>query len=213
MFTGIVETTGRVLAAEANAQGRRIAVRPAEALRGVKLGESIAVNGVCLTVAALRPGRLEFDVIRETLKLTNLGTLTAGGEVNLERALKYGDRLSGHYVMGHVEAKAKVLAVARTPKETELRIEAPRQIARWIVLKGCIAVDGVSLTVSRRTARDFSVHIIPHTWSHTTLKNLSVPSVVNLETDIWLKVPRGRSRNGRDQKLFSIHQAPRRRSR
>jgi riboflavin synthase len=212
VFTGIVETTGAVLAFSARPRGRRLALKPAKPLRGVKLGESIAVNGVCLTVAALGTGgRLEFDVIRETLRMTNLGGLAAGTEVNLERALKFGDRLSGHYVMGHVDARAKVLAVARTARETEVRVEVPARLSRWIVLKGCIAVDGVSLTVSRRTARDFSVHIIPHTWAETTLKNSAVGAYVNLETDILLKVPPARGRSGPGQKLFSYPRPRRRR--
>lgn len=202
MFTGIVETTGRVLSAAANARGRRLALKPDKPLRGVKLGESVAVNGVCLTVAAIKGGRLEFDVIRETLRMTNLGGLEPGTEVNLERALRFGDRLSGHYVMGHADARAKVLAVTRTAKETEVRIEVPPRLSRWIVLKGCIAVDGISLTVSRRTARDFSVHIIPHTWAGTTLKNAKAGAYVNLETDILLKTRPARGRSGRGQKLF-----------
>jgi riboflavin synthase len=211
MFTGIVETTGRILSIASRPRGRRLALKPAKPLRGVKLGESIAVNGVCLTVAALKDGRLEFDVIRETLRMTNLGGLETGSKVNLERALKFGDRLSGHYVMGHVEARAKVLAVARTAKETEVRIEAPARLGRWIVLKGCIAIDGISLTVSRRTAKDFSVHIIPHTWAETTLKNLNRSSCVNLETDILLKVRPARDRSGPGQKLFPSPRPRRRR--
>jgi riboflavin synthase len=206
MFTGIIETLGLVQSAHTTARGCRLKLKPAKPLRGVKLGESIAVNGVCLTVAKLSAAGLEFDVIRETLRLTNLGHLKAGDSVNLERALKYGDRLSGHYVMGHVEAKAKVLGVEKGSKETEIRIELPASIGRWIVLKGCVAVDGISLTVSRRAQRGFSVHIIPHTWAETTLKDLKTGSRVNLETDILLKT-------GRGQKLFSIPQVPKRRSR
>ncbi len=177
----------------------------------MKLGESIAVNGVCLTVAALRGGRLEFDVIRETLRMTNLGGLAAGTEVNLERALKFGDRLSGHYVMGHAEARAKVLAVERTAKETGVRVEVPARLSRWIVLKGCIAIDGVSLTVSRRTAKDFSVHIPPPTGGGRRLKNFTTGSYVNLETDILLKVRPARGRSGPGQKLFPSPRPQRRR--
>ncbi len=187
MFTGIVQTVGIVLAATPAPKGLKLSARPSKPFKNVELGESIAVNGVCLTVTARRAGRIDFDVIRQTLRVTTLGTLAAGDTVNLERALKYGDRMSGHYVLGHVEAKAKVLKVLKTKKETEIQIALPAKAAKGIVLKGCVAVDGVSLTVSRRTPKQFSVHVIPHTWSVTNLKNLEPGSSVNLEGDFLLK--------------------------
>lgn len=188
MFTGIVQTTGSVLTAAKTSKGLRLTVRPAKPLKSVELGESIAVNGVCLTVTARRAGgRLDFDVIRQTLRITTLGTLQPGDSVNLERALKYGARMSGHYVLGHVEARAKVLKVVKTKRETEIRIALPAKAAKGIALQGSVAVDGVSLTVSRRSPKQFSVHVIPHTWAVTNLKRLAAGSQVNLEGDFLLK--------------------------
>lgn len=190
MFTGIIETLGRVASVRSVAGGLTLEVKPAKRLAKVWLGESIAVNGVCLTVSRVKPGKVVFDVIRQTLRIANLAALKAGDEVNLERALKYGDRLSGHYVLGHVETTAKILKILKNPKETEVQIELPKDIARRVVLRGCIAVDGISLTVSRRSPKAFSVHVIPHTWAETNLKNRKPGERVNLEADVLLKMGR-----------------------
>lgn len=199
MFTGIVQMLGTVAAAQRTRTGVRLRVRPSKAYRSVKLGESFAVNGVCLTVAARAAGEFVFDVIPQTLRVTTLGSLEDGDQVNLERAMRYGDRIGGHYVQGHVEARAKVLAVVKTGREREVRIALPARTADGIVLKGCVAVDGVSLTVSRRSPKAFSVHIIPHTWSATTLKRLSPGDAVNLEGDFLLR-GRGTARSARAKK-------------
>lgn len=196
MFTGIIETLGRVISVRKVAKGLTLEVKPDRRLARLRLGESIAVNGACLTVTDFASGKVIFDVIRQTLRLTNLGALKAGDEVNLERALKYGDRLSGHYVLGHVEATAKILKILKSSKETEVQIELPKAVARRIVLRGCIAVDGISLTVSRRSGKSFSVHVIPHTWAETNLKRREAGQKVNLEADILLKIGRGQKRIG-----------------
>lgn len=187
MFTGIVQTLGTVVSSVSRAKGIRLALKPARPLRGLKIGESIAVNGVCLTLVRSAKGRVEFDVIPETLRLTNLKQLKAGDRVNLERALRHGDRLSGHYVLGHVEAKAKILDISKTKRQTEVRIELPKKISRRVLLKGCIAIDGISLTVSRRSPKAFSVHVIPHSWTATNLKFRKPGDRVNLESDSYLK--------------------------
>lgn len=187
MFTGIIQTLGIVSEVEKTRKGVRLSVRPAKPYRSVALGESFAVNGVCLTIAKRAARQLVFDVIPQTLRVTTLDSLTVGTEVNLERAMRYGDRVGGHYVQGHVEARAKVLAVAKAGREREIRIALPAKAARGIVLKGCVSVNGVSLTVSRRSPKFFSVHIIPHTWTATNLRRLEPGAAVNLEGDFLLR--------------------------
>jgi len=185
MFTGIVETTGIVLSLTRRRGGSRLVVRPKKRLGPLKKGSSLAVNGACLTlVECLTPGRLGFDVIGETLRLTNLAALRSGDVVNLERALKYGDRLDGHLMLGHVEGKGVIRSVCRTPKGLVYAIAAPKRLASKIFKKGCVAVDGISLTVADRKPGGFSVCIIPHTHASTNLKQKRAGDAVNLETDM-----------------------------
>lgn len=173
MFTGIVQAVGRIVSTRpflVDADGL--------ALRDVRLGDSICVQGVCLTVIAKRGRRLAFDVSRETLSVS--AGLDAPGEVNLEKSLAVGDRLGGHFVTGHVDGVGRVVAFA----DGVLRIRAPRRLARYIARKGSIAVDGVSLTVNRVSGVEFEVFLIPHTLRVTTLKRLQPGAKVNLEVDL-----------------------------
>ena len=186
MFTGIIHKTARVVDVSDGPGRRRITLA---ALAGDHaLGESIAVNGVCLTVAAIDPDHtLAFDVIRETLDKTNLGGLVAGDEVHTERSLRVGDPVDGHFVQGHVDGTGKLLDVAATSGETRLRIEAPPAFAKYLVPKGSIAIDGVSLTLANVDENRFEVALIPTTLQLTLLGKKQVGCRFNLEFDQMAK--------------------------
>lgn len=186
MFTGIVEELGEVIALEQLAEAARITVRGPVVTAGAKQGDSIAVNGVCLTVTGLAGPEFTADVMAETLRRTGLGTLAAGSPVNLERPLRLGDRLGGHMVQGHVDAVATVLT--RSPAEhwDVVRIAVPPGLGRYIVPKGSVTADGVSLTVSAIGGEPpwFEVSLIPATLAATTLGQAQPGSTVNLEVDL-----------------------------
>ncbi|ETZ54619.1 riboflavin synthase [Mycobacterium avium subsp. hominissuis] len=191
MFTGIVEELGEVTARDVLADAARLTIRGAVVTADAGHGDSIAVNGVCLTVAELLPdGRFTADVMGETLNRSNLGALQVGSRVNLERAAAVNSRLGGHIVQGHVDGTGRI--VARTPSEhwEVVRIEVPPEVARYVVEKGSITVDGISLTVSGLGGepRDwFEVSLIPTTRELTTLGGAPVGTQVNLEVDVIAK--------------------------
>jgi riboflavin synthase len=185
MFTGIVERSLPVLSCEASATGRRLAL--AADWPDVRHGESIAVNGVCLTVAERSAGRLQFDVIPETLSRTNLGRLKAGDEVHVERSLRVGDRFDGHVVQGHVDGTARVVAVQSDASDWRMTLQSPPDLARYIVPKGSVTLDGVSLTVASVEGLQFAVALIPVTLPITRLGKRRVGEEVNLECDVLTK--------------------------
>ena len=184
MFTGIIEELGSVVAIELLADSARLVVSGPLVASDAAHGDSIAVNGCCLTIVGRGDGTFTADVIAETLLRTNLGELAYGQPVNLERATRVGDRLSGHIVQGHVDATAAI--VAREPGERWeiVRFALPPQTAQYVVQKGSIAVDGVSLTVVDAAADSFSVALIPETLAATTLGTKRVGDLVNIEFDI-----------------------------
>jgi riboflavin synthase len=185
MFTGIVKAQGRIAGAEPASGGKRFAIE-SEAVGGFGLqpGDSVAVNGVCLT--ALAPDMRSFaaDVSPETLKLTTLGTLEIGAEVNLEPALKAGDALGGHMVSGHVDGMATLADIEPAGDNRVLRFEAPQTLSRYIAHKGSVTLDGVSLTVNRVDGNRFELNLIPHTLEVTSLGRLAPGDRVNLEVDL-----------------------------
>lgn len=184
MFTGIVQDVGRLLRAEPRGPGRRLTLATALDTATFELGESVAVSGVCLTVAAAQPGAFAADVSPETLRRSTLGGLRPGDPVNLERALRLSDRLGGHFVLGHVDATARCAANAAQGEFRVLRFEVPADALRYLVAKGSVAVDGVSLTVASLEGEGFSVAVIPHTLERTTLPGLRPGERVNLEADV-----------------------------
>ena len=187
MFTGLIEGTGRIV----ERGGSRLALRAGFAL-DAKRGDSIAVNGCCLTLERdASGGMLEFFTLEETLSRTALGALVVGAAVNLERALAVGDRLDGHLVQGHVDAALKVLSLGRTGTgDMELRIELPAEFAPLAVEKGSVAVDGVSLTVAKLDGESFAVCLIPETWERTALSDRRAGDRVNVEFDVLGKYVR-----------------------
>jgi riboflavin synthase len=181
MFTGLVEQMGEVQRA-----GTRLAVRTPLAT-DLERGDSIAVNGVCLTAVDITGDAFEADVMEETLVRSTLGRLAEGERVNLELALRVGDRLGGHFVQGHVDATGRVLEIEQRENSRVLLIGAPPEILRFVVEKGSIAVDGVSLTVTDVDATGFSVSLIPETLERTTLGSAAEGDPVNLEVDMLAK--------------------------
>ena len=184
MFTGLIAELGTVLNLTEDSETCRLAIRAHKIIPGLKLGESVAVNGVCLTVVVLTGSSFTADVMPETLRSSNLGQLKPGSPVNLERTLRPADGLDGHIVAGHVEGVGTITGITREGNAELLRIAAPPELLRYIVPKGSIALDGISLTVTTVTAGDFGVSLIPATRKATTLGHKGIGDVVNLETDI-----------------------------
>jgi riboflavin synthase len=190
MFTGIVETVGHVLSIEAGADSTRIVVDAPTLAVSVALGDSVAVNGACLTLAVHDGQKLHFDAVRETLDCTALAALEPGSPVNLERAMRADARLDGHIVQGHVDATGKVQRLERRGDDVQLFISCTEDFAELLVDKGSVTVEGVSLTVVRAGASDFEIALIPHTLKETTLGELVPGRPVNLEADILGKYVR-----------------------
>ncbi len=186
MFTGLIQDVGHVAALQARPQGVLLQVRTRLDLADIALGDSVAVNGVCLTVVTRAPasGLLAMDVSRETLSRSNLGSLKPGAGVNLELALRLGDRPGGHVVQGHVDGVGHLRRRDRVGEGWELTYELPQELLAGVVPKGSIAIDGVSLTVARLDGALVTVAVIPHTGSETTLTERPVGASVNVETDI-----------------------------
>jgi riboflavin synthase len=185
MFTGLVQEVGELRAVETRGGDARLQIgfRTLDASR-LELGASICVDGVCLTVAALEAGGFHADVSGETLRVTTLGTKRAGARVNLEPALRAGDSLGGHWVSGHVDGVAEVLAASRDARSLAVTLAAPAPLARYIARKGSVTLDGVSLTVNQVDGVNFSINLIPHTLEVTTLGSLAPGVRVNLEIDL-----------------------------
>jgi riboflavin synthase len=187
LFTGIIETTARLERRVAGGGGARLTFAATRPLRRLALGESVAVSGACLTVTSRRGSRFTVECSPETLRRTTLGSLRRGARVNLERALRLGDRLGGHVVQGHVDGVGTLESVRRDGDWLLYRFRAPRVLAPYLVEKGSIAVDGVSLTVFGCRATTFTVALIPHTLRVTTLGEREPGDRVNLEADVLLK--------------------------
>ena len=188
VFTGLVEGVGTVQDLVEQDHGLRICIDAKPLARGAAIGDSIAINGCCLTVAELaakgRAKLVQFDLLKETWSLTNLQHCRAGSLVNLERSLEAGGRLDGHFVTGHIDGMGKITAWEQVGDDRQLQIAAPDEVMRYIVHKGSIALDGISLTVATVEKDNFSVWIIPHTFGVTALSERAVGDAVNLEADM-----------------------------
>jgi len=184
MFTGLIEDTGRVAAFERRGRAGLLKVETNLPLGDIAIGDSIAVDGACLTVTLRGDRAVSFDVSPETLAGTTIGSLRSGSLVNLERALRLGDRMGGHIVTGHVDCIASLAGMSESSGNRVLEFSLPTENARYLVTKGSVAVNGISLTVNSVSANGFSVNIIPLTQSATTLASLRIGERVNIETDI-----------------------------
>ncbi|MFA6714857.1 MAG: riboflavin synthase [Victivallaceae bacterium] len=185
MFTGLIETTAEICGRDINGKSGKLRLRPRKKLEDLAHGESIAVNGACLTLESWNAdGTLEFHTLEETLKRTNLGSLKIGGMVNLERALRVGDRLGGHIVTGHIDTTARFLGMRQQGDDVEYRVALPEELKAYMAPKGSICLDGVSLTLVDIGADSFSVHLIPVTLAETALGQRREGDIINLEADL-----------------------------
>lgn len=187
MFTGIVQALGRIVAVDPTAGGASLRVDPDGWGADAGIGDSIAVNGVCLTLAERDAGDLRFDAVPETINRTNLGLLKPGDLVNLERPLRLGAALDGHLVQGHVDGTGEVVEVRPEGTGRRIRIRLPAGLERFVIEKGSITVDGISLTVAAIEGAEFEVAIIPHTWEVTALRDRPAGARVNIEIDMMAR--------------------------
>jgi len=187
LFTGIVEGVGKVLDIKKNTKNRsaiQMTVDLGKNSKDLKLGQSVALNGVCLTVIKIDKSKCSFEMIEETTKKTDLGNIKVGGIVNVERSLKVGERLEGHFVLGHVDGVGTISKIEKKPKEVQFWFEVPKNLARFVVQKGSIAIDGISLTVVDVKKNLASVCLIPHTIDVTNFSTKKIGDKINIETDI-----------------------------
>lgn len=183
MFTGIVEETGKIKAITDSS----ICISASKVLEDTKIGDSIAVNGVCLTVTDIRQNEFNADISQETLKVTALSELKNGSNVNLERALTLSSRLGGHIVSGHIDTVGKIYSISQEKEFYNISIEFPNEFKKYVVKKGSITINGISLTIAQENENIVTIAIIPHTYNNTVLKDLKTGSNVNIEFDILAK--------------------------
>jgi len=187
MFTGIIEGVGKVEKITQNTKNRsafQMTVDLGKNAKGLKVGQSVALNGVCLSATKILKNKCDFEMIDETIKKTDLGNLVKGAKVNIERSLRVGDRMEGHFVLGHVDGVAIIKKIEKKPKEVKVWFEVPKKLAKFVVKKGSIAIDGISLTVVDVTKNKASVCLIPHTMKVTNFYLKKVGDKINIETDI-----------------------------
>jgi riboflavin synthase len=187
VFTGLIEEVGRVVATDASDDGAQIKIAAPRTARNTRIGESIAVNGCCLTLTSRRGDWLTFDLLEETLARTNLKKLRKNNRLNLERALRVDGRLGGHFMQGHVDCVSSIIGLEKKGADFRLEVELPRKFAHYVASKGSIAVDGISLTVADVLPKSFVAWIIPYTKRHTNLDRATIGDLVNLEFDILAK--------------------------
>jgi len=187
VFTGIIEGQGIVKKFDTKTRNRsaaKMSVDLGNLVKGLRQGDSVAINGVCLTAIHISKNQAEFEMIGETFKKTNLRTIKLGDKVNIERSLKVGEKMEGHFVLGHIDGTGKIIKIEKLSKEIKFWIELPKDLARFVVKKGSITVDGISLTIVDVKKNKISISIIPHTMKITNLSSKKIGDKVNIETDI-----------------------------
>ncbi len=184
MFTGIIEAVGKVTNIERQGEAVRLTVSAPQIAEDVRIGDSVCINGVCLTATSTQAPQMTFDAVHETMRRTSLGNLQIGEGVNLERSLPVGGRLGGHIVQGHVDGAGRIASIRPVGNSWFVYIDAAPELMRYIVTKGSVAIDGISLTVVDAADRTFSLSVIPHTWDQTTLREKRAGDPVNIECDI-----------------------------
>ena len=187
MFSGIIEQVGEVINIEDNGD-RRLTIKTKFVKKDIKIGSSVCCNGVCLTVHTIKKNNanlvLSFDVSKETLKCTNFNNLYSGSLINLEKSLKVGDEISGHFVFGHVDTVSKLKSKKKSGKSYILEFTMPNNIRKLVTKKGSISINGISLTVNKTTKDSFFVNIVDYTWNHTNLRKINLRDIVNIEVDM-----------------------------
>ena len=187
MFTGIIEGLGSIVMFDkktSNRSAAKMKIKLDKIAKGLKVGDSVAINGVCLTAVNISKGITEFEMIGETIKKTNLGYLEPGDQVNIERSLKVGERLEGHFVLGHVDGVGIISKIEKQINQVQIWIKIPKELSKHIIKKGSITIDGISLTIVDKLKDQFSISIIPHTMQVTNLGYKKIDDKVNIETDI-----------------------------
>ena len=187
MFTGIIEGLGSIVMFDkktSNRSAAKMKIKLDKIAKGLKVGDSVAINGVCLTAVNISKGITEFEMIGETIKKTNLGSLERGDRVNIERSLKVGERLEGHFVLGHVDGVGILSKIEKQTNQVQIWIKIPKELSKHVIKKGSITIDGISLTIVDKLKDQFSVSIIPHTMQVTNLGYKKIGDKVNIETDI-----------------------------
>ncbi|TRZ80508.1 MAG: riboflavin synthase [Nitrosopumilales archaeon] len=187
MFTGIIAGLGNIVRFDkktTNRSAAKIEIKLGKIAKGLKIGDSVAINGVCLTAVNVSKDIAEFEMVGETIKKTNLGSLKSGNKVNIERSLKVGERLEGHFVLGHVDGVGIISKIEKQPNQIKIWTKVPKELSKYIIKKGSVTIDGISLTVVDVLKDQFSVSIIPHTMKITNLSYKKVGDKVNIETDI-----------------------------
>ncbi len=184
MFTGLIEDKGTLVARNREGSDWKLVIKTNLDTSEISFGDSIAINGACLTVEQINGDQLTFHTLQETLDRTSLGQVNVGGVVNMERALKLGDRLDGHIVAGHVDCVSEILGVETSSDDIVVKVALPQEFAGQFIEKGSIAIDGISLTIAKLTEDYFTVHLIPVTWQDTNLAHKTAGDKVNLETDV-----------------------------
>jgi riboflavin synthase len=187
MFTGLIEEVGTVTSTRERERRKQLQIVAPRIAKKIRTGESVSLNGCCLTLSARRGDRLTFDLLEETLARTNLKMLKRDSSVNLERALRGDGRLGGHFVQGHVDCTSRIISFEQIGGDYRLAVELPAEFARYVACKGSIAINGISLTIADVSPMSFAVWIIPHTKRHTNLSHAEAGDVVNLEFDILAK--------------------------
>src|SRR5438128_12691941 len=187
MFTGLIEEVGSVLWIRASDRGTQLQIAAPRIAKEIRTGDSVAVNGCCLTVSAHRGEQITFDLLEETLDRTNLKQLRRDSPVNLERALAAGAPLGGHFVQGHIDCSAKVISFERTGEDYRLEVDLPSDFAHYAAYKGSVAINGISLTIAELLEKSFAVWIIPHTKRHTNIDGVEPGALLNIEFDILAK--------------------------
>ena len=206
MFTGIVEETGTIDQITEQPPGARIVIETIDVAQDASIGDSISVNGCCLTIVSIDQKLLAFDAVPETMKRTNLGTKTTGSRVNLERSLKVGARMGGHFVTGHIDGTAILERIESGDRWSMYRFSVAAPLAKQMASKGSVTIDGVSLTLVDVTENQFSVALIPHTLEVTTLGELTANDIVNIETDVLAKYVQRQLSGEQDVTSASIDQ-------
>ncbi len=187
MFTGLIKDIGIIKAIKSNPEGKEFTIEAPKLIEEIKIDDSIATNGVCLTATQIKDKTFKVQAVHVTLEKTTTGKLTVGSKVNLELALRPMDRLGGHFVQGHVNGTGKILKIDSKGKNFDITIEAPSDLRRYMISEGSIALEGISLTISKLTSTAFSVSIIPHTWDNTILHTKKVGDYLNIEVDMMAK--------------------------